>query len=64
MSRKISIPVKLFSGDTASAALREIRRLSITAGDTDELPQGPESFEILNDGSFVITDPLQRAWFL
>ncbi len=61
MSRKISIPVQLFSGDTASAALRENPgALSITAGDTDELPQGPESFEILNGGSFVITDPLQQ----
>jgi len=57
----LRIPVQIFLGDTASAALlQNPGALTIALGDTDALPQGPESFDILHDGGFVIADPLRQ----
>jgi hypothetical protein len=32
----------------------------ISTGAPDELPEGPSGFDVLDDGSFVVTDPLRQ----
>ena len=57
----VRIPVRVWNGDTSrSALLQKPESLAMTVGGEDELPQGPQSFEVLHDGGFVITDPLQQ----
>jgi hypothetical protein len=61
LSRVVKIPTGLFTADTSRSALRQNPALlAMTGGAEDELPQGPEGFEVLDDGSFAITDPLQQ----
>lgn len=60
-SRVVKIPVHLLTSDTSRAALRQNPgALTMTPGAQDELPRGPESFDVLDDGGLVITDPLQQ----
>ena len=59
-SRTVRIPVRMLSNTTPKIAHENPGVLTISAGGEDELPQGPQSFDVLDDGSFVITDPLQR----
>jgi len=35
--------------------------LPVSAGATDELPEGPSGFDVLDDGSLLIADPLSTA---
>ena len=58
-SRTVSMPVQMLS-NTTPESLENPAALTVSAGGEDELPQGPQSFDVLDDGSFVITDPLQR----
>ena len=61
LTRTIRIPAQIMTSDTALAPWRlNAGLLTTTGGGEDELPQGPESFEVLPDGGFVIADPLQR----
>ena len=59
-SRTVRVPVRMLSSITPESMLEDPGALTISAGGEDELPQGPQSFDVFNDGSFVITDPLQR----
>jgi hypothetical protein len=34
--------------------------LTVTAGGADELPEGPAGFDVFDDGSFLIADPLRK----
>jgi len=34
--------------------------LQASVGAPDELPEGPDAFDVLNDGGFLISDPLRR----
>lgn len=61
LTRTIRIPALIMTSDTSLAPWRlNAGLLTTTDGGEDELPQGPESFEVLPDGGFVIADPLQR----
>lgn len=61
LSRVVRIPAQFLPADTSRAALRQNPGvLTVTPKHEDELPQGPDGFEVLQDGGFVITDPLQR----
>jgi hypothetical protein len=35
-------------------------KLALSLGSTDELPEGPNGFDVAPDGSYLITDPLRR----
>ncbi len=59
-SRTVRIPSQMSSNITPESMLENHGVLTISAGGEDELPQGPQSFDVLDDGGFVITDPLQR----
>lgn len=53
ITRTVRIPVTTDpSGDSA--------KLAITPESADELAEGPEGFDVLNDGAFLITDPVRR----
>ena len=53
--RTISIPVQWI--DEAEPVEE---KLTLRKGGEDELPQGPSSFDVMSDRSFVIADPLLR----
>jgi hypothetical protein len=53
--RTISIPVQ-WVDETEPVP----EKLTLRRGGEDELPQGPTSFDVITDGSFVIADPLLR----
>jgi len=46
------------SGDR-SAAVNDPGRIGFMPGAEDELPEGPQSFTVLNNGTIVIADPLK-----
>ena len=58
--RTVSIPVQMLSATSLETALAHPEALMLSAGGEDELPQGPQSFEVLDDAGLVIADPLQR----
>ena len=61
LERTVSIPVQVVTAETPAGVFEEFpERLAITTGAEDELPQGPQGFEVLPDGSFVVADPLRR----
>jgi hypothetical protein len=35
-------------------------RLTVSLGRQDELPEGPDGFDVTEDGSFLLTDPLRK----
>jgi|WetSurMetagenome_2_1015567.scaffolds.fasta_scaffold170783_2 hypothetical protein len=59
ISRIVRIPVLLL-GDLQREQLppNQSRFLAISPGSEDELPEGPSAFEVLDDGGFIISDPL------
>jgi hypothetical protein len=58
-SRTVRLPVHVLAeGETAESAPPE--RLLIAPGAEDELPEGPNAFEVLPGERFVVTDPLRR----
>jgi hypothetical protein len=65
-SRVVSIPVQSWDPDASQAVQQQnVGALNVTTyadEDTviDELPQGPSGFDVLEDGGFVITDPLRE----
>lgn len=60
MSRTIRVPVQMLSTLTKDTFREHLEALTLSEGGEDELPQGPQSFGVLHNGSFVIADPLQR----
>ena len=61
LTRVIRIPAVLVSStiDVASAE-EDNTNLLISPGAPDELPEGPEGFDVLDDGTLLITDPLRN----
>lgn len=59
-SRVVRIPFQMLSSITPESMLENPGALTISESGEDELPQGPQSFDVLHDGGFAITDPLQR----
>jgi len=61
ISRTVRIPVAIKrAGEAEQAAETDAALLWVTSGAKDELPEGPSGFDVLEDGSFVIADPLRH----
>jgi len=61
LSQTVRIPVSP-AGASEQADSRDvsISTLLVSKGAVDELPEGPTGFDVLEDGSFVIVDPLRK----
>lgn len=59
LTRVIRLPVKLLKG-SGEFGQPGSESLAVSPGATDELPDGPSGFDILDDGRILITDPLQN----
>jgi len=60
LTRAVRIPVITLNAQGSAGPTGQVdRALSVTPGAPDELPEGPDGFDVLNDGSFLITDPLR-----
>ena len=59
IGRAVRIPV---ANDVESAAAGEgdPAKLTVSLGRPDELPEGPDGFDVTGDGYFLITDPLRK----
>lgn len=44
----------------ANTKAKPASTLSVSAGGADELPEGPAAFDVFDDGSLLIADPLQK----
>ena len=52
--------VALGPQDTGQTAKPNADTVLVSPGGQDELPEGPDGFDVLDDGSFLLTDPLRR----
>lgn len=59
-SRTIHIPVQMLSALPMKTENETPEALTFSEGAEDELPQGPQSFDVLEDGGLVIADPLRQ----
>ena len=59
VGKTISCPAALVS-DRAELDRLADEQLAIMAGAEDELPHGPQGFEILKNNRIVVTDPIRR----
>lgn len=60
LTRAVRIPVTmLVAPGTAKSSSAAPTTLMISPGAEDELPEGPDGFDVLEDGGLLITDPLQ-----
>jgi hypothetical protein len=50
----------LSAQDTGQTTTANADTLLLSPGAPDELPEGPDGFDLLDDGSFLLTDPLRR----
>jgi hypothetical protein len=61
LTRTVRIPVNLLtSTDGVTAPNPDPATLTIAPGAADERPEGPDSFDVLEDGSVVVTDPIRN----
>lgn len=61
LSRSIRVPLRVLQYEPEAGPQEQSpAALVATAGAEDELPQGPQGFDVLEDGNFVICDPLQE----
>jgi hypothetical protein len=61
IKRTIRIPVQVINvSNSQDTTMENPGILSVTGGAAEELPLGPEGFDVLDDGGFVITDPLKK----
>ena len=57
----IRLPVILIEGSPSELdSQSRIDVLAIVAGGSDELPQGPGSFAVMDDGSYLVADPVRK----
>jgi hypothetical protein len=56
LSRTVRIPL----ATTSSAAGQGSKTLLVSEAGTDELPEGPAAFDVFDDGSLLIADPLSN----
>jgi hypothetical protein len=60
LTRVVRIPVSTASAqETAGPQNGDSANLSVWPGAADEPPEGPNGFDVLDDGSFLISDPLR-----
>ena len=60
-TRVLRIPVsKLTEQDTTESVSAAAASLMISPGAADEAPEGPTGFDVLEDGSLLVTDPLRN----
>ncbi len=60
LTQVVEIPIsRQGAPGTATSPGGDAPTLTISPGATDELPEGPDSFDVLDDGSLLITDPLR-----
>jgi hypothetical protein len=61
LTRVVRIPVTTQRPqDVGQTAKPNVETLLLSPGAPDELPEGPNGFDVLDDGSFLITDPLRQ----
>jgi hypothetical protein len=61
LTRVVRIPLKAVAADeTAQELANKLPDLAVSRGGEDEAPQGPAGFDVFDDGSFLITDPLRE----
>src|SRR5262252_4012272 len=61
LSQTVRIPITM-SGTSEQGDAKDLNwpTLLISKGAVDELPEGPSGFDVLEDGSIVIVDPLRK----
>jgi hypothetical protein len=59
VTRVVRIPATNEVGTNASGP-SEAARLAVSPGSQDELPEGPDGFDVTANGNFLITDPLRK----
>ncbi|HEY6292216.1 MAG TPA: hypothetical protein VI455_11760 [Terriglobia bacterium] len=61
LTRVVRIPVVVLNaqGTATRAGAQDVRTLMFSPGAVDELPEGPDGFDVLDDGNLLITDPLR-----
>src|SRR5215467_7949604 len=61
LARVIRIPVRtLVTPEVAAQSGHETNDLIVSAAAPDEPPEGPDGFDVLEDGSVAITDPFRK----
>jgi hypothetical protein len=61
LTRVVRIPIQTLNpGTSKEPAKVDPAALLISPGAADELPEGPNGFDVLDDGSLLITDPLRH----
>jgi len=61
LSQTVRIPVNMLgASEQPDTRDTSIPTLLVSKGAVDELPEGPASFDVLQDGSIVIVDPLRK----
>jgi hypothetical protein len=58
-TRTLRLPIQFYDPDAGEATLAA-NKLTYNNGADDEPPEGPTSFEALEDGTIAIADPMQR----
>jgi hypothetical protein len=61
LARVIRIPIKILRGpDNEGTKNTDSAILTVSPGAVDEQPEGPNSFDVLEDGSILLSDPLRN----
>jgi hypothetical protein len=60
LTRVVRIPLKAVADETTQELANKLPDLAVSRGGEDEAPQGPDGFDVYDDGSFLITDPLRE----
>jgi hypothetical protein len=59
LTRVVRIPLRTVAANgTAQDFANKLPGLAVSRGGEDEAPQGPDGFDVFDDGGFLITDPL------
>ncbi|HXJ93696.1 MAG TPA: hypothetical protein VMT20_12660 [Terriglobia bacterium] len=60
LTRVVRMPVVMLNTQGSSGPANQAPgALTLSPGATDELPEGPDGFDVLDDGTLLITDPLR-----
>src|SRR5262245_36947644 len=59
MSRVVRVPL-IEQAQRATAEQGDRAKLAVFPGGNDELPEGPSGFDVTEDGTFLIADPLRN----
>jgi hypothetical protein len=60
LTRTIRLPVKILSAADAASQNADPATLTVAPGAADERPEGPDGFDVLEDGSLLVTDPIRN----